>query len=181
VEQFTSTQILSLTSLKQISKKHGLRIQSILLAIYGGVLRRYLEGSGKPVPDFLVQPLPQLVPGRPNFLIGNRFNIIYVPIPLHRSILERIHYIEMKVHETYANNMYLLYTHVFVRLYSVFPFKVLKFLINNTTGRSGFSPLLFPDEFSYLTRTATLMCPVFGISCSAVGKLIIPVILHFVF
>jgi len=172
VEQLTSTQTLSLTSLKQFSKQHGLRIHSILLAINGGVIRRYLEASGKPIPDFITIPIPQLLPDRPRFLIGNHFNTIFVPVPLvqHRTILERVRDIETRILEINSTKMDLMHTHTTVRMASVLPFKFWKYMILSGTVRVSISPLLFPDGCRYQSRKATPMHPIVGITTPIQGN-----------
>jgi len=159
VQQFASTETLSLTSLKQISKKHRVKVQSILLAIYGGAIRRYLENTGKTIPKFIVIPLPQLLAGRSKELIGNNFNTICVSVPIitDKPILEKIRNVETSIREIYSTKMFLLHTHVFVTLFSVLPFKLAKRLIDSSTTRSILSPLVFPDGCRYQTRTVTPM------------------------
>jgi len=173
VEQFTSTQNLSLTSLKGVSKKHGLRVQSLLLAIYSGAIRRYLESAEKTLPDLLLLDLPQILAGRPKYFIGNHYTGFGVPVSLlkDKPILERIWDIETKIQEIYSTKMFLFYTEVLLRLASVIPYKIFKsFLDADDTARSTLSPLLFPDQFSYQTRISTPMYPIFGIANYGMGN-----------
>jgi len=172
VEQFIATQTLSLTSFKDFSKKHGIRIQSLLLAIYGGVIRRYLEGSEKPIPEYIIIPIPQFLPGRPRFLIGNHFSNIIVPVPLvqHGSIMERARAIEARILENNSTNTFLLYPHVFVKLISVLPINFLNYLYPARSTRTALSPVVLPEAYSYQTRRATPTHPIFGITSPKMGK-----------
>jgi len=175
VEQFTSTETLSLTSLKQVSKKHKVKVQSVLLAIYGGAIRRYLENTGKTIPKFIVMPLPQLSAGRPKDLVGNHFFTICVPVPIlpDKPILERIRNVETSIREIYSTKMYLLHRYVFVTLFSVLPSKFAKRLIDSNTTRSLLSPLVFPDGLCYQTRTVTPMFAICERTLPVIGKLML--------
>lgn len=83
----TWTDPLPLDLVKRIAHDHAATVNDVLLAAVSGALRHYLQERGGPAPEiqalvpFNLRPLDEPVPRE----LGNRFGLVFLPLPVGTS------------------------------------------------------------------------------------------------
>lgn len=169
IVQLTSTSSMSIPDLKTISKKYQAHFFSLLLSLYGGGIRRFLIESGRPVPEGFYLPVAQPWPGRPDHLIGNHWNIMWIFIPLNCGADERLKVVQAGLERFYASNLFLIFEYVLFKIMGSVPTKWLGSSVRIANLRASFSPIVTSDTYEVQGKSAEEIHGIVGIGIPTFG------------